>query len=147
MNTLTQTSHTLHCTRPALIPYGPISSPHTHQVKVAREMAKLHRYDDGEEDTPTMWPQLWSWLRQAQSSVGSLEAKWGTDVARRFGQIHAELFAENLHDIGENRTRVLCYVHGCYVHGCVVHGFYSLYGVRHMNPTWARATQCVLSVC
>ena len=142
MNTLTQTSHTLHCTRPALIPYGPISSPHTHQVKVAREMAKLHRYDDGEEDTPTMWPQLWSWLRQAQSSVGSLEAKWGTDVARRFGQIHAELFAENLHDIGENRTRVLCYVHGC-----VVHGFYSLYGVRHMNPTWARATQCVLSVC
>ena len=93
-------------------------------------MAKLHRYDDGEEDTPTMWPQLWSWLRQAQGSVGSLEAKWGADVARRFGQIHAELFAENLHDIGENRTRMLCYVHGC--------GTWVL--------TWARVTQ-VCGVC
>ena len=73
-------------------------------TKVAGEMAKLHRFSlprteagsdalvDANEKAaePTMWPQLWSWLRQAQKQAHEIEARHGVEIAARFDALHAK---------------------------------------------------------
>jgi ethanolamine kinase len=61
--------------------------------KVAVELAKLHKIVMPKKlqdhyGEPSLWPQLWSWLEQAQNSVNSIEQKWGEEVAKRFHQVH-----------------------------------------------------------
>ena len=35
---------------------------------------------------PSLWRELWAWLKQAQDGVNSIEDRWGPDAAERFGQ-------------------------------------------------------------
>jgi ethanolamine kinase len=67
-------------------------------VRVARELAKLHAFElpaaaaaASAAPQPSMWPQLWSWLEQAQNTCHEMEGRWGSGVAARFGDIHARL--------------------------------------------------------
>ena len=71
---------------------------------VAVEMAKLHRFSPPRTEAssaalagakekavePTLWPQLWSWHRQAQAQVHTIEARHGIEVAARFDVLHAK---------------------------------------------------------
>lgn len=64
-------------------------------VRVAKELAKLHAFElsaEAKHEQPSMWPQLWSWLKQAQSTCEDIEERWGPDVAARFDNIHDRLF-------------------------------------------------------
>ena len=69
-------------------------------VKVASEMAKLHRYVlpaplQPYYSKPGMWSQLWSWFEQAKRDCAGgntiIQDKWGADVAARWGPIQDEL--------------------------------------------------------
>lgn len=66
---------------------------------VAKQLAKLHNFSNpfvnqkGSPPEASMWPQLWSWLKQAQNTCHEIESKWGPEVAARFDDIHSKYFS------------------------------------------------------
>ena len=83
-------------------------------LKIAAEMAKLHRYQlpldmcaqNAELSQPAMWTQLFSWLKQAQETCSALENKWGDDVAQRFETLHGNCFSTSGDNSEWNLDRV-----------------------------------------